>query len=160
MSTLERFVQKQQYTGLSERFYVLQMIEKLKNISEKYPEQRSFITVGHSLGGGLAKLAGIGLNRTNLIVSISGPGITYSHTKYDEIKYVTTESLNARIFNIIHDRDIVPWADKQEGLIQIITCPKQYNRVQCHKILPMFCNMLKNCGNPRNFTINKNICKP
>jgi putative lipase involved disintegration of autophagic bodies len=160
MSMLERLVLEGEYTNLSKRFYVSQMIKTLEQISKKYPKQRSFILVGHSLGGGLAKLAGIGLNRTNLIVSISGPGITYSHTKYDEIKFVTTESLNARIFNIIHDRDMVPWADKQEGLIQTITCPKHYTRIQCHAILPMFCNMLRNCGNPRKFMINENICKP
>jgi hypothetical protein len=162
MSTPERLVLRNQDTAQPKRFYVSQMIKILEKISEKYPKQRSFILVGHSLGGGLAKLAGIGIRRTDLIVSISGPGITYSHTKYDEqkIKFVTTESLNARIFNIIHDRDMVPWADKQEGLVQTITCPKSYSRIQCHAILPMFCNMLQNCGNPRKFTINKNICKP
>jgi hypothetical protein len=146
---------RSQYTERTKRYYVAQMINKLKEISKEYPEPRSLILVGHSLGGGLAKLAGLYLNRTKLIVSISGPGITYSHAKY-----VATESLNARIFNILHDRDIVPWADKQEGLIQMITCPEQYNRIQCHAILPMFCNMLQNCGNPRKFAINENICKP
>jgi hypothetical protein len=151
---------KGQQSEPSRRYYVTQMINKLKEISNEYPEPRSLILVGHSLGGGLAKLAGIGLNRTKLIVSISGPGITYSHRKYNETRYVTTQSLNARIFNILHDRDIVPWADKQEGLIQMITCPEQYNRIQCHAILPMFCNMLQNCGNPRKFAINKDICQP
>ncbi len=107
----------------------------------------------------MAKSVGIGLNRTDSIVSISGPGITYSHTKYDEIKFVSAESLNTCILNIIHDRDMVLWADKQEGLIQTITCPKQYNRIQCYAILPMFCNMLRKYGNPRDFTINENICE-
>jgi putative lipase involved disintegration of autophagic bodies len=158
--TPRRSIFRSQHTELTKRYYVTQMINKLKEISKEYPEPRSLIIVGHSLGGGLAKLAGIGLNRTKLIVSISGPGITYSHRKYNETRYVTTESLDARIFNILHDRDIVPWADKQEGLIQMITCPKQYSRIQCHAILPMFCNMLQNCGNPRKFAINKDICQP
>jgi hypothetical protein len=161
MSTMsEKSIIKVQHSELTKRYYVPQMINKLNEISKEYPEPRSLILVGHSLGGGLAKLAGIGLNRTKLIVSISGPGITYSHRKYNETRYVTTESLDARIFNILHDRDIVPWADKQEGLIQMITCPKQYSRIQCHAILPMFCNMLQNCGNPRKFAINKDIGQP
>ncbi|UJR24770.1 hypothetical protein I4U23_006144 [Adineta vaga] len=117
MSMLETSIHEREHSNLTKRFYVKQMVNILEEINREYGQNRSLVLVGHSLGGGLAKLAGIGLNKTDLIVSISGPGVTFSHTKYEESKHVTTESLNLRIFNLFHDRDIVPWADKQEGLI-------------------------------------------
>jgi len=70
------------------------------------------------------------------------------------------ETINRRIFNIYHDRDIVPMVDKQEGLIQIVTCPSDFERLQCHYITPLFCHVVRICGNPRGFKVNPNICIP
>ncbi|CAF0987314.1 unnamed protein product, partial [Didymodactylos carnosus] len=161
MSLLENFISdnSNKLEQSSKRFYVKQMIKILEQINDKY-KNKTLILIGHSLGGGLAKLAGIALNNTAVIISISGPGVSYSRAKYDETKNILMDSINQRVFNIIHDRDIVPWADKQAGLIQQITCPKAYSRLQCHSINPIFCNLLKNCGNPRGFKINKEICQP
>jgi len=160
MSLLENFISdnSDKLNQSPKRFYVKQMINILQQINIKY-KNKPLILVGHSLGGGLAKLAGIALNNTAVIVSISGPGISYSRAKYTETKDTLMETINKRIFNIIHDRDIVPWADKQAGLIQQITCPKAFTRLQCHSINPIFCNLLENCGNPRKFGINKDICQ-
>jgi putative lipase involved disintegration of autophagic bodies len=63
----------------SKRFYVIQMIRILEKIYEKYKDKKSFIVLGHSLGGGLAKLSGIALNFTDILISVSGPGITHAH---------------------------------------------------------------------------------
>lgn len=161
MSLLESFISDNRDTlkQSPKRFYVKQMIEILEQINIKY-KNKPLILVGHSLGGGLAKLAGIALNNTAVVVSISGPGVSYARAKYIETKNILMDTINKRIFNIVHDRDVVPWADNQAGLIQQITCPKTYSRLQCHSINPIFCNFLKNCGNPRNFKINKDICQP
>jgi hypothetical protein len=160
MSLLENFISdnSDKLNQSPKRFYVKQMINILQQINIKY-KNKPLILVGHSLGGGLAKLAGIALNNTAVVVSISGPGISYSRAKYSETENTLMETINKRIFNIIHDRDIVPWADKQAGLIQQITCPKAFTRLQCHSINPIFCNLLENCGNPRKFGINKDICQ-
>ncbi|CAF1655063.1 unnamed protein product, partial [Didymodactylos carnosus] len=91
--------------------------------------------------------------------SVSGPGITYAHSKIEETKHFTMEMINKRVFNIFHDRDLVPWFDKQEGLTQIVSCPKKFNRFKCHTATRLFCNVVKICGNPRNFTINPAICE-
>lgn len=143
----------------SKRFYVKDMIQTLQKINKKY-QNKPLILVGHSLGGGLAKLAGIALNNTHVILSISGPGIVYTRAKYDQTDDIRMETINQRVFNIIHDRDVVPWADKQSGLVQYLTCPRDYNRLQCHSINPIFCKVLSYCGNRKHFKINKDICQP
>ena len=111
------------------------------------------------LGGGLAKLAGSALfNETSVAVSVSGPGITYSHTKMDETKNIPMTDIHRKTFNIYHDRDVVTWSDKQEGLQQAITCPLEYNFLQCHYINPFMCAVIQQCGNTRRFQFNKAIC--
>lgn len=144
----------------SRRFYVLKMIKILEKIYRKYQDKKTFIVVGHSLGGGLAKLSGIALNFTDVLISVSGPGITHAHATVDQTKDVPMETINRRIFNIYHDRDLVPWIDKQEGLIQIVTCPSEFKRLQCHYVAPLFCHVVRICGNPRGFKVNPNICIP
>ena len=114
----------------------------------------------HSLGGGLAKLAGSALiNETSVVVSISGPGITYSHAKMDETKHVSMADIHQKIFNVFHDRDVVTWTDKQEGLQQAITCPSQYNFLQCHYINPFMCSVIQQCGNTKRFQFNEAVCQ-
>ena len=144
----------------SKRFYVIQIIAILEKIHRKYSEKKSFVVLGHSLGGGLAKLSGIALNFTEVLISISGPGITHAHATVDQTRDVPMEIINRRIFNIYHDRDLVPWTDKQEGLIQIVTCPSHFHRLHCHYVTPLFCHVVQICGNPRGFRVNPDICLP
>ncbi|CAF3852144.1 unnamed protein product [Adineta steineri] len=87
------------------------------------------LSVEHSLAGGLAQLAGIALNNTVVVVSISEPGISYSRAQYSETENILMDTINKRIFNIIHNRDVVRWADKHPGLIQYIICQKAYSRL-------------------------------
>jgi hypothetical protein len=113
------------------------------------------------LGGGLAKLAGSALlNETSVVVSVNGPGITYSHAKMDETKNIPMADIHKKIFNIYHDRDVVSWSDKQEGLQQEITCPSKYNFLQCHYINPFMCAVVQQCGNTKQFKFNKSVCEP
>lgn len=157
MASLKRLSHR---TDDSRRFYVIQMIRILQSIHRKYPRKKSFIVLGHSLGGGLAKLSGIALNFTNVLISVSGPGITHAHATVDQTRDVSLETINRRIFNIYHDRDLVPWTDKQEGLIQIVTCPSNFARLHCHYVTPLFCHVVRICGNPREFRVNPEICVP
>lgn len=174
MSTIERLVD----SGEQYRSYTQKVIDALKKVEQAYGKTHTFIVVGHSLGrnklkirvfsdhslinfkigGGLAKLAGITLTTTDALVSISGPGITYTHAKLDETYNIDMESINRRTVNLYNDRDIVPWIDKQEGLIQLITCPSYFSNLRCHSIQPLLCNVLKLCGNTRQFRVNKDIC--
>jgi hypothetical protein len=94
-----------------------------------------------------------------MVVSVNGPGITYSHAKMDETKNVEMVNIHKKIFNIYHDRDVVSWGDKQEGLQQAITCPAEYNFLQCHYINPLLCAVLRQCGNTKKFKLNAIICK-
>jgi hypothetical protein len=80
------------------------------------------------------------------------------HATVDQIKDIPMETINRRIFNIYHDQDRVPWTDKQEGLIQIITCSFDFKRLQFHYITPLFCHVSQICGNPRGFKVNPEIC--
>jgi hypothetical protein len=107
----------------------------------------------------MTKLAGIAVDSTDVLVSVSGPGITYSHVKNDKTKDIHMQSINQRTLNNYNDRDIVPWIDKQEGLTQLIACPDNYTLFQCHEVELMLCNVLQICGNPRGFTLNKKICE-
>ncbi|CAF3934304.1 unnamed protein product [Adineta steineri] len=156
MSIIDRLAQN----GEQHRLYVQKVIDVLKKVDQVYGKTHTFIVVGHSLGGGLAKLAGIALNTTDALVSISGPGITYTHAKLYETSHVDMQSINRRTVNLYNDRDVVPWIDKKEGLIQLITCPKTFSNLQCHSMPPILCNVIKMCGNTRQFRVDKNICMP
>ena len=100
------------------------------------------------------------LNETSVVVSVSGPGITYSHAKMDETKHIPMAAIHRKIFNIYHDRDVVSWSDKQEGLQQEITCPLKYNFLQCHYINPFMCAVIQQCGNTKDFQFNPAVCEP
>ena len=127
-------------------------------MSERNFDCSHFLSI--RLGGGLAKLAGTALlNETSMVVSVSGPGITYTHAKMDETKNVEMADIHKKIFNIYHDRDVVAWGDKQEGLQQVITCPSTYTFLQGHYINPFLCTVLRQCGNTKQFKINAAICK-
>ncbi|CAF1041533.1 unnamed protein product [Adineta steineri] len=104
------------------------MIKTLEKINIKY-KNKSLILVEYSLAGGLAQLAGIALNNTVVVVFISEPGISYSRAPYSEMDNILMDTINKRIFSIIHDRDVVRWADKHAGLIQYIICQKAYSRL-------------------------------
>lgn len=112
-----------------------------------------------SLGGGLAKLSGAALiNETSVVISVNGPGITYSHAKMEATKRTSMSAIHKKIFNIYHDRDVVSWSDKQEGLQQAMTCPSKYTFLQCHYINPFMCAVIAQCGNTRGFRFNRTIC--
>ena len=103
-------------------------------------------------------MSGIGVNFTDVLISFAGPGITHAHATLDRIRDVPMATIHQRIFNVYHDRDFVPWIDKQEGLIQIVSCPKTYRNMKCHSIVPLFCHLVRHCGNPRQFRVNEKLC--
>ena len=95
--------------------------------------------VGHSLGGGVAKI--IGARQKIPAVSFSSPGIGYEYIKFsfsldDAIKYVVT---------IVPDGDLIPGIDKMYGQKQIIKCSGE-NFVQCHLIGRTYCELHHGCG--------------
>ena len=77
----------------------------------------------------------------------------------DETKRISMADIHRKIFNIFHDRDVVTWSDKQEGLQQAITCPSQYNFLQCHYINPFMCSVIQQCGNTKRFQFNEAVCQ-
>lgn len=106
----------------------------------------------------MAKLAGMAVNSTDVLVSVSGPGITYSHVKYNQTKNINMNSINRRTLNIYNDRDIVPWIDRQEGLTQLLVCPPDYALVECHSIQRTLVNVLQICGDSNEFIKNDTLC--
>ncbi|XP_048589421.1 uncharacterized protein LOC116613925 isoform X2 [Nematostella vectensis] len=94
--------------------------------------------VGHSLGGGLAKLVGI-RNRIQAI-SVSSPGEVYNRDKFryslKDVQQYTT--------SVIAQHDLVTWIDKHGGLVQYVECDVS-SFLECHSIRNTYCELKKKC---------------
>lgn len=97
------------------------------------------VLVGHSLGGGVAKI--VAAIHKLQAVSISGPGIRQIIPRLGP----KVHHLNS--VNLISDDDIVSRIGKQEGITSRFECPVGYSMPhRCH--LPIFAisSLIKRCG--------------
>ena len=94
--------------------------------------------VGHSMGGGLAKIIG---SRKNLpSVAFSSPGAVYSSKKFgysldDEQRFAVS---------VVDENDVVTWIDRHGGLVQYIKCNAGGFK-QCHSIANTYCQLMTSC---------------
>merc|ERR1712010_344676 len=103
---------------------------------------------GHSLGGGIASIAGATLGVSS--VSFSGPGFFYS--RYQFGTKVGNETLYPKLARAINlntvfmpSTDVVPRMDSHIGAIQHTACTfKEYSA--CHSISAMVCDLILRCG--------------
>ena len=109
------------------------------NISKNHDE--NIVFVGHSLGGGLAKILGKLVGRQ--AISLSGPGINAFHSLW---KSKGKNKFELTAIDIIPDLDIVPRVDISGGTIYRLLCLK--SPFKCHSKELSLCEPLIICKNP------------
>jgi len=99
------------------------------------------LLTGHSLGGGISKIASALTNITS--VTFSSPGIHLSRLKFGISE---EQNLSLGFVNIEPDHDIVPMVDDQTGISQKIKC--ESTPLQCHSLQRSTIVLSKSCGDP------------
>mmetsp|Transcript_20469 Transcript_20469/g.44323 ORF Transcript_20469/g.44323 Transcript_20469/m.44323 type:complete len:720 (-) Transcript_20469:161-2320(-) len=99
------------------------------------------VLVGHSLGGGLAKIVGARLKLP--AVSLSGPGIVNLRQKIG----VDRDDIASQIVNLLPSNDPVPLIGLQGGTILNFHCSG--DAADCHDPVFVACELFHRCGHPR-----------
>jgi hypothetical protein len=110
---------------------------------------KNIIIVGHSLGGGLAKLLGRLLNRQ--AISLSGPGVNAFHSLWGYGG--NSENFEISAIDLVPDMDLVPRVEVSGGTIYRIICKS--GPFDCHSKEKSQCEILIMCRNPNYY----NYCK-
>lgn len=118
--------------------YVDKLIQSFIDHYDDYSD-RSIIFVGHSLGGGLAKIMGKRFNK--LAVSLSGPGISifsklWEPTVKEEIDSKYNENFATSYIDIVPDMDLVPRVEVSGGTNYRIICDAGFG---CHSSSRSIC---------------------
>ena len=110
----------------------------LSNYVRVAKKSRAVVVVGHSLGGALAKIAGIHNNVP--VVAISSPGIALSSKKFA----LSLPVAHARVTNIMPQYDAIASLDTLEG--SILTVPCSYRRPDvCHLLEHTIATLWQEC---------------
>ena len=124
------------------------------------------VVVGHSLGGGLAKIVAA---ITDLpAFSMSGPGLFYTRCVVVAVSVrlcvcdalaaslpdprrgkadLTLRTLDGHVTNVVPRNDIIPKIDRQTGLIQQVECDAESARL-CHSSSRTIMTLVRACGDP------------
>lgn len=125
INILRDFTLIQKYYESLKSFYEDQKIEESSNI----------IFIGHSLGGGLAKLFGYVYHRP--AIAISGPGISILQTIYRPLdSYPEIQKILNLQTDIIPDWDPVPRVELSTGVRYQVLCQ---NPTVCHSLDHTIC---------------------
>ena len=100
------------------------------------------VIVGHSLGGGLAKLFGRYIGKQ--AISLSGPGINAFHSLWNYKG--TSENFAISSIDLVPDMDLVPRVEVSGGTIYRIIC--KIGVFGCHGKELSLCEVLIMCRNP------------
>ena len=127
------------------RFLIIDdYLQKLQSayINNEYTFYKNVVIVGHSLGGGLAKLFGRIMKKQ--AISLSGPGINAFHSlwKYEG----KSENFEISSIDLVPDRDLVPRVEVSGGTIYRIVC--QFGAFECHSKVNSLCEVLIMCDIP------------
>ena len=108
----------------------------------EYKFYDNVVIVGHSLGGGLAKLFGRMVKKQ--AISLSGPGINafYSLWNYEG----ESENFEISAIDLVPDRDLVPRVEVSGGTIYRIIC--KFGAFECHSKVNSLCEVLIMCNSP------------
>ena len=127
------------------RFLIIDdYLEKLQKayIENEYKFFKKVVVVGHSLGGGLAKLFGRIIKKQ--AISLSGPGINAFNSLWDyEGK---SENFEISAIDLVPDRDLVPRVEISGGTIYRIIC--KFGISDCHSKVNSLCEVLIMCNIP------------
>ena len=129
-------------------FFRFLIIDKYMNdlkdafIENEYSFHNNVVIVGHSLGGGLAKLFGRFIGKQ--AISLSGPGINafQSLWKYEK----NSENFAISAIDLIPDMDLVPRVEVSGGTIYRIICKMGVGK--CHGKELSLCETLIMCRHP------------
>jgi lipase ATG15 len=121
--------------------------EYLKSLTEAYNNNthtfyKNVIIVGHSLGGGLAKLLGRLLNKQ--AISLSGPGVNAFHSLWGYEG--NSENFEISAVDLVPDMDLVPRVEVSGGTVYRIIC--KAGPFACHSKAVSLCEVLIMCRNP------------
>ena len=117
--------------------------QELNNTAGYRLNERRYLFVGHSLGGGLAKLMGFKHNQESF--SVSGPGLTPLEFYLGFGKDIYKKYFNSTFIDIVPDLDIVPRVDLSGGAQYRVLCEKGI--FKCHNVertlcmIGVMCNM-------------------
>ena len=115
----------------------------LKNayVKNEYKFYQNVVLVGHSLGGGLAKLFGRFIGKQ--AISLSGPGVNAFHSLWTYNKQ--SENFEISAIDFVPDMDLVPRVEVSGGTIYKIVCKKGV--FACHSKELSLCETLTMCRN-------------
>jgi len=122
-------------------------------IENEYTFFKNVIIVGHSLGGGLAKIFGKIMNKK--AISLSGPGTNAFHSLWDYGG--SSENFEISAIDLVPDMDLVPRVEVSGGTIYRIICKKGFPN--CHSKHFSFCEVLIMCRHPNYEEYCKKIAK-
>ena len=132
------------YRTFSQFFMIEKYLEELKAayINNKKTFFNDTIIVGHSLGGGLAKILGKIFGRK--AIALSGPGINAFNSLWEYEGNITGFELTT--VDIVPDSDPIPRVELSGGTIYRILCLK--SPFKCHDKELSLCESLITCRNP------------
>ena len=120
-------------------------------IKYEYSFYNNVVIVGHSLGGGLAKLFGRLMKKQ--AISLSGPGVNAFHSlwKYEG----ESENFEISAIDLVPDMDLIPRVEVSGGTVYRVIC--QAGVSNCHSKEYSLCEVLIMCRNPNYETYCKNV---
>ena len=141
-----------QYSLIEE--YLRKLTDAYKNAvnNSMINDNDNIALVGHSLGGGLAKILGKLLGKQ--AISLSGPGINAFHSLWNSKGNSRFELTS---IDIVPDSDIVPRVEVSSGTIYKLICVK--SPLECHSKELSLCESLIICKNPYAIEYCQNIAK-
>lgn len=120
--------------------YLRDLIEAYNKNKDKF--KKNLIIVGHSLGGGLAKLLGRFLGKQ--AISLSGPGVNAFHSLWEYEG--SSDDFEISAIDLIPDMDLVPRVEVSGGTTYRIICKE--GPLKCHGSETSLCEVLIMCRNP------------
>ena len=129
---------------------VADYVHHLQSVPPPGHEGWSVALTGHSLGGGIATIAGATLDVS--AVAFSPPGLVRSRRKFGwqppggaPARRASLERAARRLVSFIPNRDVVPMADAHHGAVQHTLCNESHP-VECHMLERLVCDLLARCG--------------
>lgn len=129
--------------------YLSKLIEAYQK-NKKY-FHKNIVVVGHSLGGGLAKIFGRLIKKQ--AISLSGPGVNAFHSLWEYEG--DSDNFELTAIDLIPDLDLVPRVEISGGVIYRLICME--NPFKCHIKEQSLCEALIMCRHPNYYEYCKKI---